>query len=138
MTKLFNNLEEKKMVDYSTYTIFVLLNILWETWEQVHALDTLIQIDNSDVWRQQRRTCFQNIYELRMVLREKWTPELPPMVPLILRYQNMKIVYSPRLHNEASYFHYLSSERRMLERHQVIIDRHNELRDRGGRGRLLC
>ena len=79
------------MVDYSTYTIFALLNILWETWEQVHALDALIQIDNSDVWRQQRRTCFQNIYELRRVLREKLTPELPPMVPLMLRYQNMKI-----------------------------------------------
>ena len=120
--------EKKKKVDYSTYTTFALLNILWETREQVHALDALIQTDNSDVWRQQRRTCFQNTDELRRVLREKLIPELPPMVPLMLRYRNMKIVYSPRLHNEASYFRYLLSKRRVVERHQVIIDRHNELR----------
>lgn len=94
------------MVDYSSYRIFQLLNILWETWEQVHALDALIQIDTSEVYFEQRRQCFDSIYELRSVLRQKWLPELPPLVPLLIRYQNMKILYSPRLHNRMSYFRF--------------------------------
>ena len=116
------------MVDYSSYRIFQLLNILWETWEQVHALDALIQIDTSEVYFEQRRQCFDSIYELRSVLRQKWLPELPPLVPLLIRHQNMKIFYSPRLHNRMSYFRFLTSKRRVLERHKQIIDRHDNLR----------
>ena len=74
------------MADYSTYPIFSLLNILWETWEQIHALDALISIDTLHIYEAQRHYTFDVACEVRTSLRQKWLAQLPPLLPFVCIY----------------------------------------------------
>ena len=125
------------MVDYSNYSIFILLNILWDNWEQIHALDALIQIDTIHLYERQRQNCYEVVKEVRDALREKWFPQLPPLLPLLLRYQNIKTIYSSKLHDRRSYLRLLNRKRLYLERHQRLIDEHEHRRSTRRRRTLV-
>ena len=43
------------------------------------------------------------VQDVHTALREKWLPQLPPLLPLLLRYQNQKIIYNPQPHDRQSY-----------------------------------
>ena len=65
------------------------------------------------------------MYEIRNVLRESL---LPPQLTLLIRYQNMKIVSNPKVHDRQSYLKFLLRKKNTLERHQRIIGRHDQIR----------
>ena len=79
------------------------MNILWDNWKQVHAYDALIQIDTLHLYEAQRRNCYEIVRDVHTALREKWLPQLPPLLPLLLRYQNQKIIYNPQPHDRQPY-----------------------------------
>ena len=89
-------------MSYSSYSIFQLLNILWDAWEEIHAIDALILIDNWRSYILQRRNYFQIVVEVPDVLREKWSSQLPPLLPLLICFQNLKLIYNPTVHNRRS------------------------------------
>lgn len=111
--------------NYGDYSVFSLLCVLWDVWEEIHALDALISIDFLHTYEAQRRNCYDGMYEIRNVLRESL---LPPQLTLLIRYQNMKIVYNPKVHDRQSYLKFLLRKKNTLERHQRIIDRHDQIR----------
>ena len=115
----------------------MLLNILWDNWKQIHAYDALIRIETLHLYEAQRRSCYEVIRDVCVALREKWLSQLPPLLPLLLRYQNLKIIYSTRLHDRQSYLRLLNRKRVYLERHQRLTDEHDRRRSMKSRRRLV-
>lgn len=117
------------MVDYSTFTIFQILCLLWDRYEEKRMLNALIHIDVLESYLDQRRNCYKDVDEISTAIKQKWSISLlPPFLPLQLRYQNQKLAYNPKRYSKNSYLRLLNRKRKSLQRHQHLIDRYNRRR----------